>query len=64
MTPNYFGRNYHAVPPQADTDVLAAQGERLMLKHQPGAEPYFVVAFAGELTAGWVVGVFTAPWPR
>jgi hypothetical protein len=47
---------YTPIPPQPDTDDLA-KSARLMLYHDRGDGPRLFVAPAGDLQAGWVVGV-------
>lgn len=60
----YRGMEYEPVDPQADSDELAAQGDRLLLYHDRGGEPLMYVAKRGEVNAGWVIGVFTPDdWP-
>lgn len=47
---------YTPITPQPDTDDLA-KSARLMLYHDRGDGPRLFVAPAGDLQAGWVVGV-------
>lgn len=55
----YNNRRYQPVSPQPDTDEMAAQGDRLMLRHnEAGASPGFYVAKRGELCSGWTIGIF------
>lgn len=53
----YHGRPYQIVAPQADSEALAEQGERLMFKHDK-MDSHLCVAPKGMQTAGWVLGVF------
>lgn len=54
----YDHRPYVAVnPPQADTEELAAKGDRLMFRHD-NYESYLFVAPKDMMHSGWVLGVF------
>ena len=55
---DFNDKRYYAVPPQADTDLLCEQGDRLMIRHNLGKNPTIFVARIGILTAGWVIGLF------
>ena len=53
----YCQQNYWTpVKPQADNDELAKE-QRLILKLFREKDPEFHVAPAGDLQAGWVVGI-------
>lgn len=56
----YNERPYCPMHPVADNDELAEQCDRLMLYHntQQRSSPEFRIAPKGELTAGWVIGLF------
>ena len=51
------GHSYLFVPPQADSDELAARGHRVLLYLQAWQKPVFITAPQGVVTAGWVIGV-------
>lgn len=50
-------RFYTPIDPQADSDQLAEQGDRLMLYHLPWGNPKLFVAKQHELSGGWVIGM-------
>lgn len=55
----YGDRTYApTVPPESDTQELAEQGERLMLRHNRATDPEIFVAERGIQHAGWVIGTF------
>lgn len=56
-----LGREWEPVMISADSDELAALGERAMLRFSSHSEPEFFVAPAGVMHAGWVVGIPRVP---
>lgn len=58
MLPMMFGRSYMSCTPQPDSEPLAANKDRLLLKQRAGDEPFFELAPKGDLTSGWVIGIF------
>jgi hypothetical protein len=59
-TASWNGRFYIPMKPVADNEELALAGDRLMFRHGsptlPASEMF--VAHKGQLTSGWVLGVF------
>lgn len=54
------------VPPQADTETLAATGARLILQHghPSSVKSEIITAQVGILTAGWVIGIVAMNTPQ
>ena len=54
-------RAYNPVDPQADSVELSEKGDRLMFRHNAKQGfPNLFIAPKGELTSGWVLGIFTS----
>ena len=55
----FKNRPYTPTKPTPDDTESCDTFDRLMLRHNREDQPELFIAPRGELTAGWVVGVFT-----